>query len=813
MNYSDENQKNFNEILHRFFGQNPANPYWALIALYLRKNHKLLPPDAYATRQALMAALAPNERLQQIYRVLEAEGAVKRERDAGGEASPSSRWAPGALLELASSLLLIDDEWLQENFNELFDKVVQRCLYMERYDIYTQPRELTQLAKHLMGNDAGRVYDPFAGVASYALAIPEDAHYIGEEIQPLVAAIGNLRLMANGVEGIEVNESSINDRDFDADIIVSTPPFNLPVEVENFSWGARYGRKNDACSFLMKKCLFGGIRGIIAVAGNFNYSPRLRDCRQMLVDADYIDTIISLPPDIFDKTGVKTCIYVLNPAHSHKGTVRFVDASGLCSRLERKNVMNVGEIISLLETPGEKNAEVALDVIQANKYILAPEYYLKPDVTVPEGATLMRLSELLEYIVPTRSSNEDGLAKGEYLNLNNRDNTNHIQIYRPGHDFEKGLLPMHSQKVSRNCILIPAIMSKWKGIVVQTEGQTVYVPFSWRQFAVKDEQMILPQYLVLQLYQPYFERQVQSSSVNVPDSLLLNASVIVPSIEQQRRELEQYQEGLIGTLGLELTAEKGRKADLLAQEMRIRRHTLLNAMDGIVSGMWVLKSFIDNKNEPFEKTDIVAPRKQMTLEELVNKVNGNLERVVNLITDLTNLGSYGEPEDISIAEFCNEYETRHVGTNDFEIVWPNNRDVAHNLVEEEKLHVSFSRNELYTVFDNIISNACKHGFYGREGESNVIRIEFEPVVNEDMEYVYIRFLNNGNPLHSDINPASVFEWGRKSSRSTGTGVGGWHIKQIVDHYGGEVEISNLENDERGFTMMYEIKLPTATTKI
>lgn len=834
----------FNEAVNRFFGYKPKNPYWALTALYLRKIHQLKiienytgdPIDVIAPvadenilagyewkseRSArtplrtlsIVGNLSSNERLRHIFYIFEEDAKSRNIQRSGFSSQDKKQWDPVFLLEFVSSLLQADDTWFEESFNGLFDKVVQRCFYLERYDIYSQPGELTQLVKHLMGENVGKVYDPFAGVASFALALPKGARYIGEEIHPLVTAVGNLRILANDIDGEVLTENSINDRDYDADILVSTPPFHLRVETEEFPWGKRYGERNDACSFLLKKCLFAGKRGIVTAEGDFNISHRLRDFRKLLVEDGVIDTIISLPPNIFDMTGVKTCLFVLNPNHTHKGTVRIVDASELYETSGRKNILKVKEIVSLLNTQGEKNILVPVDDIKANNYILSPEFYLKHDIQVPEGASLYRFSELVEYVPNETIDKERGKEEGEILNLIHRDNPNYLKIYRPGSDFQYQPLPLKVNVITHDCILINAFMRKWKGILVEPEGKRLFAPPSWRQFKIKDVNLILPQYLVLQLYQPYLERQIQCSTLNVPTLSLLHALIIVPSIEQQRREIERYQESLIGKLGLELTAEKGKTDDFLAKEMRIRRHTLLNAMQGIVSGMSVLKNFVDNKTGPFEKTEIVAPRKQMSMESLIDKVNNNLDRVVNLITDLMDLGSYGAPEEINISDFCNEYEKRYVETDSFEIVWPNNKDVENNLVEREKLNVSFSRKELYTVFDNIISNANKHGFYGRENGNNIILVEFEPVVDNDSEYVAIRFLNNGISLPSDIAPATLFEWGRKSSRSDGTGVGGWHIRQIVKHFGGEVEVSNLENDDRGFSVAYEIKLPATTLKI
>ncbi len=60
------------------------------------------------------------------------------------------------------------------------------------------------------------------------------------------------------------------------------------------------------------------------------------------------------------------------------------------------------------------------------------------------------------------------------------------------------------------------------------------------------------------------------------------------------------------------------------------------------------------------------------------------------------------------------------------------------------------------VFDNIINNACSHGFENKASEKNIVKIE----IQMDNGLPYIVISNNGNPVHEKISSEDVFTYGR-----------------------------------------------------
>ena len=58
--------------------------------------------------------------------------------------------------------------------------------------------------------------------------------------------------------------------------------------------------------------------------------------RKYLIDNNYVDAVIQLPPDLFFGTTIATCIIVLKKSKSDNATL-FIDASALFTRVGNKN--------------------------------------------------------------------------------------------------------------------------------------------------------------------------------------------------------------------------------------------------------------------------------------------------------------------------------------------------------------------------------------------------------------------------------------------------------------------------------------------
>ena len=118
---------------------------------------------------------------------------------------------------------------------------------------------------------------------------------------------------------------------------------------------------------------------------------------------------------------------------------------------------------------------------------------------------------------------------------------------------------------------------------------------------------------------------------------------------------------------------------------------------------------------------------------------------------------------------------------------------------DPKEYVKFPREALTIIFDNIISNACAHGFIGRETARNIVKIDIR---TEGSDYI-VTIANNGNRLNDEISDKDVFTYGRTSrSGNHHFGIGGYQIRKLMQEFGGDAKIIIPDDD---FTVAYELR--------
>ena len=116
-------------------------------------------------------------------------------------------------------------------------------------------------------------------------------------------------------------------------------------------------------------------------------------------------------------------------------------------------------------------------------------------------------------------------------------------------------------------------------------------------------------------------------------------------------------------------------------------------------------------------------------------------------------------------------------------------------------YVDFAPEALEIVFDNIVSNACCHGFEDSFDQPNFIKIE---LLSEGDNYVIV-ISNNGAALNTQIKPSAVFIYGRTSKMGkvskngdTHFGIGGYEIQKLMREFGGDASLITDANADFPF---------------
>ena len=140
--------------------------------------------------------------------------------------------------------------------------------------------------------------------------------------------------------------------------------------------------------------------------------------RQYLIDNNYIDTIIQLPPDLFFGTTIATCVIVLKKSKKDN-KILFIDASKEFVRGGNKNKLSEENISKILSTYSNRSDEEYFSKLVDNKdvgendYNIAVSSYVIAEDT-REVIDIKELNSKIKDIV--KKQNELRLAIDEIVN-------------------------------------------------------------------------------------------------------------------------------------------------------------------------------------------------------------------------------------------------------------------------------------------------------------------------------------------------------------------------------------------------------------
>lgn len=114
-------------------------------------------------------------------------------------------------------------------------------------------------------------------------------------------------------------------------------------------------------------------------------------------------------------------------------------------------------------------------------------------------------------------------------------------------------------------------------------------------------------------------------------------------------------------------------------------------------------------------------------------------------------------------------------------------------------YVHFPVEALTIIFDNIINNACCHGFENKADSKNMVRIE---IITEGENYI-VNISNNGKPLLSGYDSESVLTYGISSKEGNGHyGIGGYEVRKLMQEFDGNAKFISNPDDE--FSVAYRL---------
>jgi type I restriction enzyme M protein len=267
---------------------------------------------------------------------------------------------------------------------------------------------IAQLAMHGQ-TSVNKIYDPAAGSGSLLLQAKKhfDAHIIeegffGQEINHTTFNLARMNMFLHNINYDKFNMMLGNtltephfgdDKPFDA--IVSNPPYSVKwigsddptlINDERFAPAGVLAPKSKAdFAFVLHALNYLSSKGraaIVCFPGIFYRGGAEQKIRQYLVDNNYVETVISLAPNLFFGTSIAVNILVLSK-HKTDTSTQFIDASSLFKKETNNNVLTHDHIKQIMEIFDSKDDveyianSISFDAIAANEYNLTVSSYVE----------------------------------------------------------------------------------------------------------------------------------------------------------------------------------------------------------------------------------------------------------------------------------------------------------------------------------------------------------------------------------------------------------------------------------------------------
>lgn len=328
---------------------------------------------------------------------------------------------------------------LQENSIDLFGDAYEYLMTMYASTAgksggeFFTPQEVSELLARITvigKTEVNKVYDPAVGSGSlllqFAKVLGKDnvrEGFFGQEINLTTYNLARINMFLHDINYEKFSIAHGNtltdpahwdDEPFEA--IVSNPPYSIkwdgdanPLLINDprFAPAGVLAPKSKAdLAFTMHMLHWLAVDGTAAIVefpGVLYRGGAEKKIRKYLVDNNYVDAVIQLPPDLFFGTTIATCIIVLKKSKTDN-SVLFVNASAEFVRSGNKNKLSEGNQTTILDTVmaregSEYFAElIPNEQIADNDYNLAVSSYVETEDT-REVIDITELNARIETIV------------------------------------------------------------------------------------------------------------------------------------------------------------------------------------------------------------------------------------------------------------------------------------------------------------------------------------------------------------------------------------------------------------------------------
>ncbi|MGB3413482.1 MAG: type I restriction-modification system subunit M, partial [Microbacteriaceae bacterium] len=268
---------------------------------------------------------------------------------------------------------------------------------------YYTPQEVSELLARITvvgKTEVNKVYDPAVGSGSLLLKFEKvlgkgkvRQGFFGQEINLTTYNLARINMFLHDVnyEKFSIAHGDTltdpqhwDDEPFEA--IVSNPPYSirwdgdanpLLINDSRFAPAGVLAPKSKAdlafTMHILNWLAVNGTAAIVSFPGVLYRGGAEQKIRKYLIDNNYVDAIIQLPPDLFFGTTIATCIMVLKKSKSDN-SVLFIDGSAEFTRSGNKNKLSEANQQRMLDAFTTRSDADHFAKVMSNEDIAANDY-------------------------------------------------------------------------------------------------------------------------------------------------------------------------------------------------------------------------------------------------------------------------------------------------------------------------------------------------------------------------------------------------------------------------------------------------------
>lgn len=243
---------------------------------------------------------------------------------------------------------------------------------------YFTPQEVSELLAKITTvgkKEVNKVYDPCCGSGSLLLKFAKilgkenvRQGFFGQESEPTTYNLCRINMFLHDINfekfDIALGDTLLEPKHWDDepfDCIVSNPPYSIKWQGDDditlindprFAPAGVLAPKSKAdLAFTMHMLSWLSTQGTAAIVefpGVLYRGGAEQKIRKYIIDNNYVDAVIQLPPDLFFGTSIATCIIVLKKSKK-ENSIAFIDASSLFVHEGNKNKLTDENIAVILD--------------------------------------------------------------------------------------------------------------------------------------------------------------------------------------------------------------------------------------------------------------------------------------------------------------------------------------------------------------------------------------------------------------------------------------------------------------------------------